>query len=95
MTLTTLDPTGARRVETHAIAPRVAGLQGKRLGLLHNVKTNAKELIVDIGDLLQQRYGVQIVGPVLTAGQSGMLAKPEQLQELAAAADMVVTAVGD
>jgi hypothetical protein len=95
MTLITLDPTGARRVETHAIAPRVAGLQGKRLGLLHNVKTNAKELIVDLGDLLKERYSVQLVGPVLTAGQSGMLAKPEQLKELAAEADMVITAVGD
>jgi hypothetical protein len=95
MTLITLDPTGARRVETHSIAPRVAGLSGKRVGLLHNVKTNAKELIVDLGDLLEKRYNVQIVGPILTQGQSGMLAKPEQLKELAAEVDMVITAVGD
>ena len=95
MTLITLDPTGVGRVDTQSIAPRVAGLTGKRLGLLHNVKTNAKELILDVGDLLQQRYGVQIVGPVLTQGQSGMLAKPEQLAQLAAEVDMVITAVGD
>ena len=95
MTLLTLDPTGAGRVENHSIAPRIAGLQGKRLGLLHNVKTNARELIVDLGDLLKERYEVEIVGPVLTKGQSGMLAKPEQLKELAAEVDMVITAVGD
>jgi hypothetical protein len=95
MTLITLDPTGARRVENHSIAPRIAGLHGKRLGLLHNVKTNARELIVELGDLLRDRYDVAIVGPVLTKGQSGMLAKPEQLVELAAEVDMVITAVGD
>jgi len=95
MTLITLDPSGARRVEAHSIAPRIAGLSGKRLGLLHNVKTNARELVVDLGELLRERYAVKIVGPVLTQGQSGMLAKPEQLQQLAAEVDMVITAVGD
>jgi hypothetical protein len=95
MALITLDPTGEGRVETHRIAPRLNGLQGKRVGLLHNVKTNARELIVDVGSLLQERYGVELVGPLLTAGQSGMLAKPEQLQELARQVDLVITAVGD
>jgi hypothetical protein len=95
MTLITLDPTGAGSVENHRIAPRLNGLHGKRVGLLNNVKTNAKELICDIGELLRERYDVQLVGPVLTAGQSGMLAKPEQLRDLAAQVDCVITAVGD
>jgi hypothetical protein len=95
MTLITLDPTGARPVSTHGIAARIALLNGKRVGLLHNVKTNARELVVDIGELLKQRYDVTLVGPILTQGQSGMLAKPEQLKELAQQADLVITAVGD
>jgi len=95
MTLITLDPTGVRPVETHRIAPRVTGLNGKSVGLLNNVKTNAKELVVDIADLLQARYDVSVVGPVLTQGASGMLATPEQLQELAAQVDLVITAIGD
>jgi hypothetical protein len=95
MPLITLDPTGVGRVETHAIAPRLSQLHGTRVGLLHNVKTNAKELVVELGDLLQERFNVQIVGPVLTQGQSGMLAKPEQLKQLAAEVDFVITAVGD
>ena len=70
MTLITLDPTGVRPVETHRIAPRVTGLNGKRVGLLNNVKTNAKELVVDIADLLQARYDVSVVGPVLTTETS-------------------------
>jgi hypothetical protein len=95
MALITLDPTGARPVETYSIAPRLTALNGKRVGLLHNVKTNAKELVCEIFDLLQERYDVSLVGPVLTAGQSGMLARPEQLEQLAREADLVVTAVGD
>jgi hypothetical protein len=95
MTLVTLDPTGARPVDTHSIAPRLDGLNGKRLGLLHNVKTNARELICEISDLVKDRYDVSVVGPVRTQGQSGMLAKPEQLQDLAREVDFVITAVGD
>jgi hypothetical protein len=95
MALVTLDPTGVRPVETHSIAPRVAGLQGKRVGLLNNVKTNSKELIVEIGSLLQARYAVTLVGPVLTRGQSGMLAASGQLEELAQQSDVVIHAIGD
>jgi hypothetical protein len=38
---------------------------------------------------------VTLVGPMLTEGQSGMLAKPEQLQQLAKEADFVLHAIGD
>ncbi len=95
MALITLDPTGVKQVELHSIAPRVAGLNGKKVGLLHNVKTNAKELVVDVGELLKERYDVTLLPPMLTQGQSGMLATPQQLQELASQADLVITAVGD
>jgi hypothetical protein len=95
MTLITLDPTGVQPVETHGIAPRVAGLNGKRIGLLNNVKTNAKELVLDIADLLKERYDVTVVGPIQTKGPSGMLATPKQLEELASQVDLVITAIGD
>src|SRR6266536_2111493 len=95
MPLTTLDPTGAKQVELNSIAPRVSGLRGRRVGLLYNVKHNARELVLEIGALLQERYGAELGEPMLTAGQSGMLAKPEQLQELASKSDLVVTAIGD
>ena len=95
MALVTLDPTGARQVALNSIAPRLDGLRGKRVGLLYNVKTNARKLVTEICTLLQERYGVEVGEPVLTAGQSGMLAKPEQLRELADQCDAVVTAIGD
>jgi hypothetical protein len=95
MTLITLDPTGVKPVASHAIAPRIASLQGKRVGLLNNVKTGAKELVQDIGALLEERHGVTLVGPVLTQGQSGMLAAPGQLEALAKDSDVVIHAIGD
>jgi hypothetical protein len=95
MTLTTLDPTGVRQVELHSIAPRLSDLRGKRLGLLYNVKHNARELVLDIGSLFAERYHVELGEPMLTSGQSGMLARPEQLRELAARSDLAVTAIGD
>jgi hypothetical protein len=95
MTLVTLDPTGVQPVETHAIAPRIATLQGRRVALLHNVKTNSKELILEVGAQLVERYDVELVGPVLTRGQSGMLAAPGQLEGLAEQSDLVIHAIGD
>ncbi len=95
MSLITLDPTGVRQVELHRLAPRVSGLRRKRVGLLYNVKHNARELVLEIGSLLGDRYGAVLGEPVLTAGQSGMLAKPEQLQQLAARSDLVIHAMGD
>ena len=95
MPLITLDPTGVRPVETHPIAPRAPGLGGKRIGLLHNVKTNSRELICELGALLKERYSVAVVGPILTQGQSGMLAAPGQLDELATQVDVAIHAIGD
>ncbi len=95
MSLITLDPTGVKQVELHSIAPRLSDLRGKRVGLLYNVKHNARELVLDIGSLLEERYHVELGQAMLTGGQSGMLARPEQLQELASNSDLVVTAIGD
>lgn len=95
MTLITLDPTGVKQVELHSIAPRLAGLRGKRVGLLHNVKHNARELVTEIGCLLRDQYEAELGEAVLTAGQSRMLAKPEQLRALAERSDLVIHAIGD
>jgi hypothetical protein len=95
MTLITLDPTGVKEVGLNTIAPRLATLSGKRVGLLHNVKVNARELLVDMGTVLQERYDVTLLPPLLTDAPGGMLASPAQLQQLAKEADLVLTGLGD
>ena len=95
MTLITLDPTGVREVSLRSIAPRLTTLNGKRVGLLHNVKVNARELLQEMGGALSQRYSVTLLPPLLTDTPNGMLASPEQLRRLAQEADLVLTGLGD
>lgn len=93
MTLITLDPTGMKQVDLHAIAPRLETLHGATVGILYNVKKNAKELLVEMANVLQERYDITVREPVLTA--HSMLASPEQLDELAKSCDVVLTGLGD
>ena len=94
MTLITLDPTGVKQVQVKSIAPRLQSFNGARVGLLHNVKHNAKELLVAISDELKERYAVkEVVGPLLT--DQGMLASAKQLDEIAGQVDVVLTGLGD
>ena len=95
MTVAIYDPTGAKQVSLNQIAPRLTTLNGATLGILHNVKHNAKEMIVAVADLLSERYQLKgIVGPTLTAGAIGMLATREQIEEFTKC-DLVLTALGD
>jgi hypothetical protein len=95
MAVAIYDPTGVKQVSHNQIAPRLTTLNGARLGILHNVKHNAKEMTVAVADLLAERYQLkEIVGPTLTAGAIGMLATPEQIKEFAKC-DLVLTALGD
>jgi hypothetical protein len=92
-----LDPTGtvtggpakpaARR------APRLASLNGKRVGLLINTKQNARPFLEEVGRLLEERYDV-----TLTRRTKVNFAVPEPediIKELAADNDVVITGVGD
>jgi CheY-like chemotaxis protein len=92
-----LDPTGA--VTSSAAqpaaprAPRLASLQGKRVGLLINTKQNAGPFLEEVGRLLADRYDV-----TLTQRTKLNFAMPEPenvIKELAAEADVIITGVGD
>jgi len=92
-----LDPTGA--VSTSAAkpslqrAPRPASLNGARVGLLINTKTNARPFLEEVGRLLEERYSV-----TLTKRTKVNFAVPEPenvIKELIAENDVVITGVGD
>ena len=92
-----LDPTGA--VTSSAAqpaaprAPRLASLQGKRVGLLINTKQNARPFLEEVGRLLADKYDV-----TLTQRTKLNFALPEPenvIKELAAEADVIITGVGD
>ena len=58
-----LDPTGLTSTGPANVATaarRVPTLKGARVGLLNNTKQNAKELLAEIGKLLESRYGAMV-----------------------------------
>jgi hypothetical protein len=91
-----LDPTGTTAKSTAKSAPmasRPASLRGMRVGLLINTKQNARPFLQEVGRLLREKYGV-----TLTERTKVNFAVPEPedvVKELAAAADVIVTGVGD
>jgi hypothetical protein len=92
-----LDPTGA--VTSNAVkpaaprAPRVASLQGKRVGLLINTKQNARPFLEEVGRLLAEKYDVTLTERVKV---NFAVPEPENvIKELVAENDVVITGVGD
>ena len=91
-----LDPTGTVTSSAKPAAPRaprLASLQGKRVGLLINTKRNARPFLEEVGRLLQERYDV-----TLTERTKVNFAVPEPedvIKELAAESDVIITGVGD
>jgi hypothetical protein len=92
-----LDPTGATKPANKAAAPRAArpaSLRGARVGLLINTTQNAAPFLHEVGRLLVENYGVAS----LTERTKKNFAMPEAdevIKEMAAAADVIVTGVGD
>jgi predicted GTPase len=92
--ITTLDPTlGPTPIETR-LADRVDTLEGKRVVLLNNCKRNAKELLEYVAEELARSYPRLEVIPADKPNFTRP-APPEQLDDLAAEADVVITAIGD
>ena len=92
--LTVFDPRGrvdAARVEP---APRVAALSGLRLGVLDNTKWNANRLLRKTAALLEERHGIGAIGYYKKESFS-KYADPALIAAIAAANDIVLTAIGD
>jgi len=88
------DPRG--RVETRrtAPAPRVAALDGLRLGILDNTKWNAGRLLRKTASRLAERYGFAAVAYYRKESFS-KAAEPALIAAIAADNDIVLTAIGD
>jgi hypothetical protein len=69
-------------------------LQGKRVGLVENTKFNSDKLLLKIGQILQDEYGVQGVS-LRRKRSSGVPAHEEIIRDILAECDAVVAGVGD
>jgi hypothetical protein len=95
MTLKILDPTvSADEATDVAVAKRVADLDGKVLGLLHNGKVNGDRLLDLVREQLAARYGLRDF-VVVRKPSASRVADDAVLDQLARECDAVVTAIGD
>jgi len=88
------DPRGVVDAETKAIAPRVAALDGLRLGILDNTKWNANKLLRQLRDELQLAHKFKAVNYYRKESFS-RFAAPQLVEQIRAENDIVVTAIGD
>ena len=95
MTIKILDPTVSAADATDvAVAKRVADLDGKVLGLLHNGKVNGDHLLDLVREQLAARYRLRDV-VVVRKPSASRVADDDVLARLARECDAVVTAIGD
>jgi hypothetical protein len=88
------DPRGVVEAAPLSTAPRVRKLEGLRLALLDNTKWNANRLLRGVRDRLAQAHRFAAVNYYRKESFSSAAA-PALLDEIAAANDIVVTAIGD
>ena len=95
MTIKILDPTVSAEESAGAVvAKRVADLDGKVLGLLHNGKVNGDQLLALVREELGARYRLRDI-VVVSKPSASRVADDAVLDRLARECDAVVTAIGD
>jgi hypothetical protein len=88
------DPRGTVAAEAREIAPRVAGVEGLRLGILDNTKWNANKLLRQVRDDLLAAHRFKDVNYYRKESFS-RFADPKLIETIRAENDIVVTAIGD
>lgn len=90
---TLVDPTTRPIIPTFASAPRLDTLENKRVGLIDDAKDGARELLQEITDVLNERYGVAEVVYHRKPSASKPI-EPDALSDMAVRCDYVVVAIG-
>jgi len=88
------DPRGRVDAARVVPAPRVAALDGRRLGILDNTKWNAGRLLRKTAARLAERHTFAAVNYYKKESFS-KAADPALLAQIAAENDIVLTAIGD
>jgi len=94
MALELLDPTGEPTPTGFTAAPRLATLDGLKIGLFSNGKVNADKLLRYTGEVFERESGCTIT---IDSGKrnASRIADPQVLERIANDVDFLITAVGD
>jgi len=88
------DPRGVIHVERRQAAPRVASLDGLRVGVLDNTKWNGWKLLERTMAILGDQYAFASITRYKKEGFS-VTAEPELIARIAAENDIALTGIGD
>ncbi len=91
---TVFDPRMPLGTTPFSYAPRLASLQGLRLGLVENTKFNSKELLCKVAERLEQRHGIRMVY-LDRKKSSGHAVSAEAISLFREQVDLVLSGVGD
>lgn len=92
MPITLIDPSAEQVSAVQNGAARLDSLQGKRIGLLDNIKHNAEYLLQEVGERLKRDFNCEI--ELIKKKTYTRFAEPHVIESLKKY-DGVVTAVGD
>jgi hypothetical protein len=92
MEMILVDPSAEQSSEVQSGAARLAQLQGKRIGLLDNIKHNAVYLLSEVGERFTRDFGCEV--RLVRKKTYTKFAEP-QILALLHDCDAVVTAIGD
>lgn len=92
--LEVLDPTGGPILKRKMRAPRLASLEGKRIGLVWNRKPNGDILLEEVGYLLKERCPSVTILPRPVSFCCRQL-PPGELERIAGEIDAALFSLGD
>ena len=90
-----VDPTTKDQIQQNQMAPRLEGLEKKRIGILVNGKANSKELLLKTARLFEKHHDCEIVEEFQYKTNAGAPADHEAIRALAFKSDFLLTANGD
>ncbi|MFC1910541.1 hypothetical protein ACFLXC_04570 [Chloroflexota bacterium] len=92
--LEVLNPSGKiQKVDKRPLAPRPSSLDGKRIGLVYNLKTGGDTLLARTAELLKERYKIKEVS---WYKRPCCMAPPEgYIEDAAAGSDVIIAAAAD
>ena len=88
------DPRGVVVAEARKLSSRLADLRGLRLGVLDNAKMKAGKLLAYTTEILNAEFAFSAVNHYVKRGFS-YTADAAMITQIAAANDVVITAIGD
>ena len=88
-----VDPTTSAIVPEFTLSPRLDSLTNKKMGLIDDAKTNAKELLEELADFLKDGFGIE-VQKYNQKPSAGKPTDPEVIKKISEECDFVVVAIG-